>query len=401
MNLINGKTVGDTEAWETESDLYPRICETLSKPPLDVNTVISACDKFVNGLTFSEYADLFEKLNISREAAETYILRGKNEFSETALKARLSRELGDNRENIRPLGVLLHIAAGNADGLPVFSVLEGLLTGNINLLKLPSAVEKITIPLLLKIFEISPSLAEYVYVFDFSSKDISKTESLIKYADGVIAWGGDVAVSALRRIVPPNVKLIEWGHKVSFAYISGEADESELLPLAEHIAKTDGLLCSSCQGIYIDTDDLGKAVGFCEKFLPILDKYAAKKSYGVGITARRTLFLENEKLEGIKIFRTKNCGITLNGDNALDSGNGFCCIWVKTLPKDKILPVLKPYRNRLQTVGLICPNERRRDLSEILFTAGATVVTGSDMATSAVVHDGEYALRRYVKICSG
>jgi hypothetical protein len=294
----------------------------------------------------------------------------------------------------------LHIAAGNADGLPVFSVLEGLLTGNINLLKLPSAVDKITIPLLLKIFEIAPSLAEYVYVFDFSSKDISKTESLIKYADGVIVWGGDVAVSALRRIVPPNVKLIEWGHKVSFAYISGEPCESDLQPLAEHIAKTDGLLCSSCQGIYIDTDDLGYAADFCEKFLPILDINAAKKSYGVGITARRTLHLENEKLEGNSIFRTENCGITLQRDCSLDSGNGFSGIWVKALPKDKILSVLKPYRNRLQTVGLICPNDRRQELSEIFFTAGATVVTGSDMTPSTLVHDGEYALRRYVKICS-
>ena len=39
----------------------------------------------------------------------------------------------------RPLGVLLHIAAGNADGLPAFSVAEGLATGNINILKLPQA----------------------------------------------------------------------------------------------------------------------------------------------------------------------------------------------------------------------------------------------------------------------
>jgi hypothetical protein len=70
MNLINGKIVGDSDAWETERDLYPGICETLSKQPLDADTVIAACDEFVSGLTFSEYADLFTELNISREAAE-------------------------------------------------------------------------------------------------------------------------------------------------------------------------------------------------------------------------------------------------------------------------------------------------------------------------------------------
>ena len=37
-----------------------------------------------------------------------------------------------------PLGTLFHVTAGNVDGLPAFSAVEGLLTGNINLVKLPS-----------------------------------------------------------------------------------------------------------------------------------------------------------------------------------------------------------------------------------------------------------------------
>jgi hypothetical protein len=399
MNLINGKIVDDAEAWAIESDLYPRICDTLSRSPLDVNTVISACDEFVKGLNFEEYEAVFKELEFSQEAAQSYINRGKNEFNREALTARLDRELGENRDCIRPLGVLLHIAAGNADGLPVFSILEGLLTGNINLLKLPSAVDKITIPLLLKIFEIAPSLADYVYVFDFSSKEITKTESLIKYADGVIVWGGDTAVSAFRRIVPPNVKLIEWGHKVSFAYISGDVPDEDLPPLAKHIVETDGLLCSSLQGIFIDTENADIAAQFCEKFLPILSKYSAKKTYGVGITARRTLYLENEKFDGNRIWRGENCGITLLTDSALDSGSGFSCIWVKPLPQNRILSVLKPYRGRLQTVGLICPPDRRKMLSERFYSAGATFVTTSEMIPSKLTHDGEFALRRYVRVC--
>jgi hypothetical protein len=398
LNLINGKLLCDDIAWEIESDLYPRIIKTLKKPPLDIEAVIDACDEFVNGLNFDEYSDIFAQLEISKESAESYILRGKNEFSKIALKERVSRELGD-RENIRPLGVLLHIAAGNADGLPVFSVLEGLLTGNINLIKLPSAVDRITIPLLQKVFEIRPELSEYVYVFDFSSKDITKTENLIRYADGVIVWGGDSAVSAFRRMVPPFVKLIEWGHKVSFAYVSGDSEESDLRALAEHIAATDGLLCSSCQGVYIDSENAEDAKKFCEKFLPILSEVASEKQYGVGITARRTLYLENERLEGNIIYRGENCGITLKNDKTLDSGNGFCSIWVKLLTSEQIIPILKPYRGRLQTVGLICSAKRRSELSELLFAAGAVAVTKSDMTPVTKAHDGEYALRRYVRYC--
>jgi hypothetical protein len=399
MNLINGKITDNTTAWQIKSDLYPLIINTLSKPPLDTEIVISACDEFVTGLTYEAYADLFAELDLSKEIAEAYIQRGKNEFCREALTERLSRELGDDRTHIRPLGVLLHIAAGNADGLPVFSILEGLLTGNINLLKLPSAIDKITIPLLLKLFEIAPSLTEYVYVFDFSSKDISKTESLIGYADGVIVWGGDSAVTALRRIVPPNVKLIEWGHKVSFAYLSGEATEDELNLLAGHIVKTNGLLCSSCQGIYIDTQDETSIEKFSERFLPCLTEYASKKRYSVGITARRTLFLQNEIFNGKKVLKGENCGIVIDNDNALDSGSGYAAIWVKALPSKDILSVLKPYRGRLQTIGLICPPKRRNELSNLFIKSGATAVTHSDMTPITTIHDGEYALRRYVKVC--
>ena len=53
--------------------------------------------------------------------------------------------IGTGREKINnlieekkvPLGVIMHIGAGNALGLAAFSVMEGLLTGNINILKLP------------------------------------------------------------------------------------------------------------------------------------------------------------------------------------------------------------------------------------------------------------------------
>ena len=65
--------------------------------------------------------------------------------------------------------------------------------------------------------------------------------------------------------------MIEWGHRLSFAYISGYEDEQlELRALAEHIIQTKQLLCSSCQTIFLDTEDMEQVYAFCEKFLPYL-----------------------------------------------------------------------------------------------------------------------------------
>jgi len=86
--------------------------------------------------------------------AKYYIEAAKKMLSREYLMKRLERELSDLpeethyipyshqrpvTEKMYPLGILFHIAAGNMDALPAFSVLEGLLTGNINILKLPSA----------------------------------------------------------------------------------------------------------------------------------------------------------------------------------------------------------------------------------------------------------------------
>ena len=63
----------------------------------------------------------------------------------------------------------------------------------------------------------------------------------------------------MRKLAPPGCKLIEWGHRLSFAYLSGW-EGMDLFPLADHIVRTGGLLCSSCQVIYLDTDLLAQEI---------------------------------------------------------------------------------------------------------------------------------------------
>ena len=114
-----------------------------------------------------------------------------------------------------PLGVLLHIASGNSAGLPAYSVLEGLLAGNINILvalrgrgPVPLYFEKLT--------EYEPRLKEYIYILDTPSGDKRVMEMLMRLAGGIAVWGSDETVRAVRESAPVNVKIIEWGHRLSF-----------------------------------------------------------------------------------------------------------------------------------------------------------------------------------------
>lgn len=426
MNLVNGEILETSACGAVLDDLETRILHTLTKGRLPVEIVLSACDKLVSNLDTAAYLTAMAELGIDRALGTQYLEEARQLFCRESLTHRLHTEFGTDismsrsyipahkrfsvTEKIAPLGVLLHVAAGNADGLPAFSVLEGLLTGNINILKLPAAEGGISVRLLMELIRIEPKLADYIYVFDYSSKDIEQIGKLIGAADAVVVWGGTEAVSAIRKLVPPHIRLIEWGHKISFAYVTRQGiTEDALRELAHHIATTGQLLCSSMQGVFVDTADMQMVYDFCAAFLPILENAVRRnsQSIGIGIRSQVALRLYNAELEGIyqprRIFKGESCSLIAHPDKALETAIQFGNAWVKPLPRGELIAALRPYKNFLQTVGLLCGDAERTDLTERLFKTGVVrVCCGGDMSTAycGMPHDGEYPLRRYTKVVS-
>ena len=424
MNLVNGEILNAKECDQISDNLEQRLLGTLGKGRLDPELVIDACDKVVTNLNEASYIKAMAELGIDELLAKRYINEARQNFCKKNLLSRLHIELGNTfgksitftpnckefsvMQQILPLGILLHIAAGNADGLPAFSVLEGLLTGNINILKLPAAEGGISIRLLLELIKAEPGLAEYIYVFDYSSKDIEHIEKLISIADAVVIWGGREAVSAMRKLIPPNIKLIEWGHKISFAYVTEHGiTTSGLEGLAKNIVETRQLLCSSLQGIFFDTNDMNLVYEFCKQFLPVLNEAFRQhpQNIGIGIRSQVALRLYTEDLEGIyrnnRVFKSDNCSLIAYPDKTLDTAIQFGNAWVRRLPCTDLLAALRPYKNYLQTVGLLCDPTELQPISDILFRAGVVrVCKGENMSITycGMPHDGEYSLRRYVKV---
>lgn len=311
-----------------------------------------------------------------------------------------------------PLGTLLHIAAGNMDGLPAFSVAEGLLTGNVNILKLPQVDRDVSLTMLLKLLELEPRLAPFVYVFDTPSTDIGAIQRLCAMADGIVTWGGDAAIAAVRRGAPLGVKLIEWGHRLSFAYLSDYGDrERELTALAEHIMMTKQLLCSSCQTIYLDTEQMEQVYAFCGEFLGYLERAAERHpNTAVGTQAEITLRKYCDSIEramgasdpgGERTFQGEGCSLIAREDSDLELSYLFGNCLVKRLPRARLFDVLRAAKGYLQTAGLICSPDRRDSLTDLLARSGVVRITTAGHMSQAFcgeAHDGEYPLRRYVRI---
>lgn len=416
--------------------LYAQIIETLEKNEHDsgsktiVQTVLNACDHLANDINETTHLPLLLALGMRKEKALRELQIIKTMLSRTTLEARLSQELGDPTHggtypnlSWRPLGVLLHIAAGNVDALPAFSVIEGLLAGNVNLLKLPSGDDGLSGLLLDTLVEYAPSLKPYIHIFDTPSTDIEGMKQLAELADAIVLWGGDEAVSAVRALARPNTKIIEWGHKISFAYVSGfdltrmaaeeECDNrlvNELRGIAYNMLDTSQLFCNSCQGIYVDTDQMEVLYVFAERFHKILEEVASEMDLPelpVGICAQKALEQHTEMLESAfmekRVFLSGVRSVIAYPDQRLMLSYQFGNCWVKRLPRNEVLMTLKPYKNHLQTMALVCMDDDKRILSDLFLKTGIVRITRGELmsvAEAGMPHDGEFPLRRMSKLVS-
>lgn len=424
MIIYGGKIYDSDQQDRLLSELEHKINGTLGKK-LDVEKVVTAIDALGKEIAAGRYDDVFDKLPI--DDPSRYKALAVAMLSRENVLFKMQTELGDApqeyvteppkgltkiRVKTAPLGVIFHVAAGNADGLPAYSLVEGLLCGNINILKLPQADNGLALKIIFRLIELEPTLADYIYVFDTPSTDVLAMQKMASFADGICVWGGDLAVSAVRKLAPSGAKLIEWGHKLSFCYLSKSWRErrQKLYGLADHLATTKQLLCSSCQTIFIDTDSETELHDFCKAFLPVLqDAVKKRQSNAIGERAHLTLIRQTTLLDQIVGGKTANaneyagvgCRLIVCSDSKLEISPMMCSVLVKRLPKEKILETLREQKGYLQTAGVICSDDERESLMEILCACGVTkICEPRDMSEffSGEAHDGEYPMRRYTRI---
>lgn len=419
MNIINGQVADKETALQFLDGLEEAVSVTVQSGGIHPKMVIDAADTLSRQLEGPEPLMLLQAMGLGKEQAASMLAEARLFLSRGYLERKLTRELGPEpfafravepgiREKFQPLGVLTHIAAGNAAGLPAFSVLEGLLAGNVNLVKLPGHDDGLSTAILLRIIEIEPALASYVHVFDLPSTDAVSIGKLLAASDAVAVWGSDFAVSGIRSIAPPNLPIIEWGHRLSFAYVT-KAGESEdaLSAIARDICTTEQLLCSSPQCVYYGTDSFDDLVAFATRLGKALNSACKRWPAQVlepGVQAEITMLLAlssvEELIEQKKVLRGDGWSILADGNRELKPSPMYRTVWVKPMPQGEIASVLRKHRRYLQTAGLACAPDERDAVTDALLRAGVCRVMPCGAMASNYAgepHDGASALRRYIK----
>lgn len=421
----------DAETFSTQLSGLPDLLagyDEVQECTLDI--LLPACRQFVDRIEHGDMAEAMQLL-LDQGQSEQEARSTLAEVAEFARPERIlekvRRELGSDTpwvprrpspghacfEAWKPLGVLVHITPSNALSVAPMSVIEGLMAGNVNILKNTRRNGLFAQHLLHLLCTCDPggTLAKYIFVFDIDSSDETAMDMLFRIADGVSAWGGEEAMKSVRARVPSGVRFIEWGHKISFGYVSNSMlkDPETLRAFARDICTIDQQACSSPQSILVETGDPAELERFAKKLFDMLGEVSPgipgktpSRAEQAEITTRIHLHRAEAAAGNGMIFGDSDAPyhVLVDTRKGLSPSPLYRTIWLHPILRQEIGAVLRPMNIYLQTCGLACREQEAAELCRRLTRAGVIRITqpGRQLVNyTGAPHDAVYALQRFSK----
>ena len=429
MHYWQGEWVDDEAAGKRLDTLAECAEQLLTGRPLSPLVVLSACDRLgrqlAGGPVRERLAARLREWDLPGDEIDRTFDDLATALDREALEQKVVRELGDldparlARFDLRrpvfeawvPVGLLVHFAPGNAPAAGALSAIEGLLAGNLNVIKASGDDSSFTAELLAELAaqDRSGAIAARLIVLRCPSSRRDWLERMCAPADAVAAWGGEEALAAVAELLPAGCRLVDWGPKLSFAYLTADSWSSPevLHAVANDVCRLDQQACSSPQAIYLDTDSAAEVFAFADRFAAVLAEVspAAQRrepspAEWAEITNTVVLTGLEEHLDLTKVVADPDGGWRVLADvrSALRASPLYRTVWVKPLPRNQIAPTLRPMRRYLQTVGLGASRPDTAALARLMVGVGVQRVTvPGEMLSSydGEPHDGVYALQRY------
>lgn len=316
-----------------------------------------------------------------------------------------------------PRGVVLHVSSGNVLSAGALSMVEGLLTKNINLLKASSRATLFPLAFAEMLREVDEDghVAQSIAVLSWPGAGSQVHRVFQQGCDAIVVWGGEDVVQTYREGLALKCKLIEYGPKVSFGAIASEVlDDPEVArEAAMAMALWDQSACSSPQVLYVEdaTPDHAPTLAFVDRLSQALADVQLTLPQGpLGLQERAELTKERQVAEvteamGMGQVRTPGTHadwtVVAEWDPTFKLSPLFRTIYVKPVAHLDMVPdLVAPYTDYLQSAGIAAPAARVRGLAERLFDQGllrVTTLAGMQGGEPGEPHDGGYALHALVK----
>lgn len=313
--------------------------------------------------------------------------------------------------------VIAHVWAGNVPGLPLWSLVSGLLVKSANIGKVASA-EPLFISLFVRaLAEIDPELVDCLAVVWWKGGDEEAERTVFAQADVVVGYGTNRSLSAVQSRVPVTTRFLPFGQKISFGMIGRETlNARKALPTirlaAYDVIRYDQQGCYSPHVFYVERGGQISPREAAQYLAHELDGLQHK-------FPRRDISLEEARQ--VAEIRQQAEWKALSGGGTEWLGGAdrdWTVVYEETaelLPSclnrtirviavddlQQVPALLSASREYLQTVSLAVAPERLFLLGDQLARAGVTRICGLGEMTSPEAgwhHDGRFNLSDLVKM---
>lgn len=177
--------------------------------------------------------------------------------------------------------VVTHVFSGNVPGLPIWSLICGLLVKSGNLGKVSSSEPLMPYLFARSFYEIAPQIGTALSIVYWKGGEDEVELTAFSEVEAVIAYGSDKTIAEVRSKIPPHVKLLQYGHKVSLAIISREALDPHRIwdtahRLANDIAMFDQQGCVAPHTVFVEEDADVSPQSFCSALSREMENFQHK-----------------------------------------------------------------------------------------------------------------------------
>ena len=372
----------------------------------DLLPAITGYDREMLRLGLTEYLKTFRKPELQRFLVEDFSNPAILDDFQPLAKGGIGRAFGPE--------ICAHFWAGNIPGLPLWSLVSGLLVKSGTIGKVPSTEPMFATWFVKLLVEIEPELADCIAVVWWKGGDEEAETALLSEADVAVAFGRNETLSEIQSRAPVTTRFLAYGHKVSFSLIGREALDAAKASSTAHLSAYDVVRYDQqgCYSPHVIFVEMGGAVGprqfaqYLANEMAAFERKFPRRSLSISEASAIAAWRDAEEMVlGAEIISDMNGAWSVS---YLQDTDGFrpsnLNRVIRVVAVDELASVparAAPYKRLLQTVGIAVSPRRLLRLSKALGAAGVTRIGALGDMTAPEAgwhHDGRYNLGDLVRV---
>jgi hypothetical protein len=305
---------------------------------------------------------------------------------------------------VRAIGprLVVHVLpSGPIADIAILSLVSSLLVKSASLTKI-ATTDSLAFLFLRSLRQTDPVLADACALMTWEGKRTDLTLAAFERADCAVVYGNDETVSSVRGLVPPGVRAIFHGHKLSFGMVARECCTPQTAEnVAIDVSAHDQRGCLSPHLFYVESGGACTPVVFAERVADALQRLRLHPQAGSADEATQVWHLRASlPLRGGTVFQSGgnlNWTVLYDPDPTFSVSPLLRTVWIKPVENlEDVFVHLSPVRRHLQAAGFAVGDAMRsRALLESLAKAGVLRVCQIGQMQRPPLtwhHDGRFRL---------